>query len=398
MAQKNYVIIFEKFKNSVERIKSNVEYFKDNHQMANATISKLIESLPNPFNTFLGIIWDGIQKDKHSAQEILKILKRIENNNEFVFIHIENKIDGLINNNASHDDIMDVARQIKNSNRKIVSILDSKIDEILQISKETREIGHKTRKDVKKLRSELKWDKDSFKKNFKRQLKIVVKNLKTKNHSDYVFGSVNDLIDDVIKLFKERIEKWDVASVKFATKELFDSLYKFSEAEMSAELYLVFKDLFSYAYSQRKHLIGIMITEIDFIMFESWEDSNNERLEKAAKILLRLGIDFINKDLDITENCAIAIDNISSDMSEPKILAQQILLAACIFERSKNSISNELVENMIYNIKQNCRLNNHRGARDYLKDGIKYAVSEKQVYGINLRSFKQKLLHATINC
>ena len=360
--------------------------------MANMAISKIIKSLPKPFDIFLGVVWDGIQKDDNSLQEILKILERIANNDELAFTRITSGINTLIEKNASYDDMMEVAKQIKNSNIKIVTILDSKLHEISEISKEILAVGHKTRKEVKKLRTELK-SKDDFRRNFTRRLKLVVKNLKTKNQPNYVFDSVNDLIDDVIKLFKERIEKWDVASVKFATKELFDSLYRFSEVEMSAELYVVFQDLFSYAYSQRKRLIGTMIEEFYFIMLESWEDSNNERAEKAMKILLRLGIDFIDKDLDITEDCAKIIDNMAEELFEPKILAKQILLASSIFERSKNSKSRELVKNMIRNIAGNCYLvtDGYR-TRAYLKKAITRAQSEKELYGINFRAFKQKLM------
>jgi len=386
------VSIFKKFKDSVKKINSQTKHFKKNHQMANMAISKIIESLPKPFDTFLGVVWNGIQKDDNSLQEILKILKRITDNDELSFIQITSGINTLIEKNASHDDIMRVAKQIKNSNTKIATILDSKLREISETSKEILDVGHKTRKEVKKLRTELK-SEDNFRKNFERRIKLVIKNLKTKNQPNYAFGSVNDLIDDVIKLFKERIEKWDVTSVKFATKELFDSLYRFSEAEMSAELYVVFKDLFSYAYLQRKRLIGTMIEEFYFIMLESWEDSNNERAEKAMKVLLRLGIDFIDKDLDITEDCARTIDNMAEELFNPKILAKQILLAASIFERSKNSRSQELVKDMIRNIAGNCYLvtDGYR-TRAYLKKAITHAQSEKELYGINFRTFKQKLM------
>jgi len=391
------VSIFKNFKDSIKKINSQTEQFKKNHQMANIAISKIIESLPMPFDTFLGIVWGGIQKDDNSLQEILKILKRIANN-ESSFIQITSRINILIEKNVSYNDIMEIATQIKNSNTKITTILDSKLNEILTISKETLDIGHKTRKEVKKLRSELKSDNDNFRKNFKGRLQLVIKNLKTKNQSNYVFGSVNDLIDDVIKLFKERIEKWDVASVKFATKELFDSLYQFSEVEISSELYVIFKDLFSYAHSQRNRLIGTMIEELSHIMLESWENSNNERAEKAVKILLRLGIDFIDRDLDITEDCATAIDNLAGDMFDPKILAKQMLLASSIFERSKNSKSQELVKGMIHNIKWNCRLvtDGYRTSA-YLKKAITHAQSEKELYRINFRTFKQKLVQTRIS-
>ncbi len=79
-----------------------------------------------------------------------------------------------------------------------------------------------------------------------------------------------DAIDELIMLFKERIEKWDVPSVRFATTEVFERFYEFSSKKQICELYQIFKDLFEYAYSQRKQLIGAMISSFSNILLEAW--------------------------------------------------------------------------------------------------------------------------------
>lgn len=84
----------------------------------------------------------------------------------------------------------------------------------------------------------------NFKAVFSSKLVNLTELLKDKK---YAPQQVNDLVDILIMLFKERIEKWDVPSVKFATQELFTELYKFSGEEGFCELYTIYKDLFSYA-------------------------------------------------------------------------------------------------------------------------------------------------------
>src|SRR5438128_10554008 len=96
-------------------------------------------------------------------------------------------------------------------------------------------------------------------------------------------------------LVKERIDKWDTASVRFATRELFTKLYKFSEAKGLSDLYPLFKDFFVRAYSERKQLLGEMVESFRIIMLESWVLLDDiERGEKEAGVMLRLVIDFLD--------------------------------------------------------------------------------------------------------
>jgi hypothetical protein len=124
----------------------------------------------------------------------------------------------------------------------------------------------------------------NFRENFLRNLDILINDLKT----GYSGEQTNDLIDIVIMMLKERIDKWDVPSIKFATQELFMKLYKFSENERVGleELYNIFRDLFTNAYTHRKYLALTMIEVFNIILLKSWvPEYNVEMGEKAAKVL-----------------------------------------------------------------------------------------------------------------
>jgi hypothetical protein len=229
-----------------------------------------------------------------------------------------------------------------------------------------------------------------FKNIFTAKLRKCVDLLSSRTRSD----QLNDLIDELIMLFKERIEKWDVSSVRFATEELFMKLYKFSEkGERLCELYTIFKDLFSYAYSQRKHLIGSMIETLNLIMLRSWTADDVERGENAAKILLRLGIDFLDTDLGASHDCFTSIDNLAGDMFEPEILSKEILLGASAFRKiAENPELKDFVKKIVNWIRINDQYVWDADIKTYLRDSIKYAKREQKKYDINVKPFEQKYL------
>ncbi len=205
----------------------------------------------------------------------------------------------------------------------------------------------------------------------------------------------NDAIDQLIMFFKERIEGWDVPSVRFATKELFDKLYKYSEKEEGfCELYVILKDLFKYAHSQRKQLIGSMIQSLSHILLEAWVSGYEiEKGEKAAKVLLRLGIDFLEEDLAVSEDCLKAIDNLAGDMFEPEILSKEILLGASAYNKAKNDAKFlDFVDDAVDWIRVNDEYSWDDGTKTYLKDSIKYAELEQGKYEINIEAFKKECL------
>ncbi len=229
-----------------------------------------------------------------------------------------------------------------------------------------------------------------FKEEFSEKLSMVTQMLVEGPHE-----KTNDAIDVVVMMFKERIDKWDVPSVKFATAELFNRLYTFSEKDGMSDLYSIFKDLFARAYSERRHLLGAMLQTFDLIMFESWVPLDDvERGEKAAKIMLKLAVDFLDKDLVVAQDCSIAIDNLAEDMFEPEILSKEILLASHVFEKSlKEPRLQEFVENLSDWIKVNDEYAWDADIKTYLRNSIDYAEWEHKNYAISIDKFKIEVLY-----
>ena len=205
---------------------------------------------------------------------------------------------------------------------------------------------------------------------------------------------VDDFIDELIMLIKERIERWDIPSVRFSTKELFLKFYRYTGKRGLCDLYVIYRDLFKYAYSQRKHILGVMIRVFYFIMFESQvQEYNVEKAEKASDVLLRLGIDFINEDLEVTNSCFTSIDNIAGDMFEPEILSKEIILGAHVHEQKSHD---PVVKDFLNQIAEYIQVNDQYAWEaenfSYLIDSIKYAEFEQAKYSINIKGFKEQCL------
>jgi hypothetical protein len=232
-----------------------------------------------------------------------------------------------------------------------------------------------------------------FKDEFSEKLSMVTQMLAGGPHE-----KTNDAIDVIIMMFKERIDKWDVPSIKFATEELFKRLYKFSEKDGMSDLYLIFKDLFARAYAERRHLLDAMLETFGLIMFESWVPLDDVEIgEKAAKVMLKLAIDFLDKDLEVVRDCSMTIDDLAGDFFEPEILSKEILLAARVFEMSvKDQRLHEFSENLSDWIKVNDQYAWDADIKTYLRDSIDYAQWEHKNYSTNLDQFKTKVLYSEL--
>lgn len=230
---------------------------------------------------------------------------------------------------------------------------------------------------------------DTFKQSFSSKLGNLTGLLESKAASP---TAVSDLIEELIMLCKERIDKWDVSSMKFATRELFTRLYKFSEDGL-CELYMIYKDLFAHAYKQRKTLLDYSIGVLNSIMLEAWSpDHDLEKAEKASKVLLRLAIDFIKVDPSITRSCAIAIDNLAGDMFEPEILSKQIILAAHVCATGTHDEWEALTNELTDWIRTNDQYAWDARIKTYLIDSIGHAQAEGVDYGVDVNSFSEKFL------
>jgi predicted translin family RNA/ssDNA-binding protein len=144
------VAVFDNFKRAVKEIRMKIEKFKNDNPRLNKAISKIIDALPQPFNTFTGIIWDGLDKDDDASQKILDILQKIAKNDAESFGEIKKGIKDLLAQNATKDQILEVAEKIRKSKEEIVQILDTKLDEILKrvkgIDKKLEELLNEVKK------------------------------------------------------------------------------------------------------------------------------------------------------------------------------------------------------------------------------------------------------------
>ena len=96
-------------------------------------------------------------------------------------------------------------------------------------------------------------------------------------------------------------------------------------------------------------------------------------------MMLRLGMDFLARDLSISEDCLAAIDNLAGDMFEPEILSKEILLGSHAFlKASKNPELHDFVEKLVNWV----RINDQYAWDDenctYLIDSIQYAECEQE--------------------
>jgi hypothetical protein len=197
-------------------------------------------------------------------------------------------------------------------------------------------------------------------------------------------------------LIKGCIERWDIPSVRYGTEKLFEKLYNFSEKDGFCELYTLYRDLFEYAYSQRRRILDSMIIVFNSILLRSWVPEHDVvKGEKASKMMLRLGIEFLDRDLTISERCLKAIDNLAGDMFEPEILSKEILFGAITFLKIKET-KNEKLKDFVDEIADWIRINDQyaweAGIQTYLRDSIEFAKYEQDKYKTDIETFKQKYL------
>ena len=127
--------VFESFKERVLEVRKAVEKFKDNHKMASEAISLAIDSMPGPFNKFLSVIWNGLERqqaEENSPAKLLEILEKLENNNEQIFSEIKTSISELIQLGAKTEDIQKLGEQIRISNESVIQNLKQILSEELK--------------------------------------------------------------------------------------------------------------------------------------------------------------------------------------------------------------------------------------------------------------------------
>ena len=223
----------------------------------------------------------------------------------------------------------------------------------------------------------------SFRKRFLLKLTETVNAIKNGGYADHK-------IDDLIGLCKEVIERWDASSLIYVTEELFRAFYSFSDWFVDKTLYPIYRDLFKLAYKERKQLLGRMLQTLEFILLRSWIEYDIEKAEKCSDIVLRLGIDFIEEDIDVSKDCLIVLTNIAGDMSEKEVLSKIILFGAYVY--NKYGASHPFVNEVLDSI---CTCADY--ALDdlyygYLIDSLEYAKQTSKLYNIYVEPFENDML------
>jgi hypothetical protein len=127
--------ILSSFKEGVLKIRKAVEEFKDDHKIASEAITLVIESMPEPFNKFCSVIWNGLEKQEaqaDSSAKLLEILEKIENNTEQSFYEIKMNMSEIIQFGARTQDIQKLGEQIRVSNESVISNLKQAFNEELK--------------------------------------------------------------------------------------------------------------------------------------------------------------------------------------------------------------------------------------------------------------------------
>jgi hypothetical protein len=142
------VAIFESFKQKVLQIREKVEEFKDNHKMASQAVSVVIDSMPEPFNKFFSVIWDGLEKEgEDGTTKLLEILRKLENT-EQSFDEVKESISELIQTGARTEDIHKLGEQIRISNESVINTLKRSSAEILAEIGSVKEDTRLIRRDI----------------------------------------------------------------------------------------------------------------------------------------------------------------------------------------------------------------------------------------------------------
>jgi len=136
-----------------------------------------------------------------------------------------------------------------------------------------------------------------------------------------------------------------------------------------------------------------MIHELGLILFSAWvPDYDVEKGEKGCKILLRLGIDFIETDIDVTESCFNAIDDLAGDMFEPEIFSKEIILAIAVYEKLEKHGNQELINKITNWIRKNDEYSHDSDTITYLLDSMECVKSEVSKYGLEVTNYYKKQL------
>jgi hypothetical protein len=144
------LVSFASFKDKIIKFRKKVEEWKDNHKMASQAVSAVIDSLPQPFDKFFGIVWNGLEKQDRadSAQKLIALIEKFESINEQSFTAIISKLDQLLESQISDEDIRELGDKIQMSKEDILIVISENTEKLVTEIRDTRT---KTVEDIKQL-------------------------------------------------------------------------------------------------------------------------------------------------------------------------------------------------------------------------------------------------------
>jgi hypothetical protein len=197
------------------------------------------------------------------------------------------------------------------------------------------------------------------------------------------------LIDKLVFMIKEKIEIWDTASVKAACTELFLKLFEIAYTNDKMEVYDSFGELFEFAYSQGNKMINAILEAFEQILKKAEKYKYAiEISEKASEILLKLAINFLSRDISISEDLMRVVDYATEDWPISELMSRQILFGAYLY-RKKDASLDKLLK-----LTTNCIKCNYTDSfeKGLLLDSINYAKAEQQKYEFEIASYEQAVL------
>ena len=118
--------------------------------MASEAVSAVIDSLPQPFDKFFAVVWNGLEKQNRddSDQKLIALIEKFEHANEKSFAVLISKLDQLINSAATDEDIRDLGQKIQMSKEDILIVISENTEKLVTEIRDTRT---KTVEDIKLL-------------------------------------------------------------------------------------------------------------------------------------------------------------------------------------------------------------------------------------------------------
>lgn len=207
------------------------------------------------------------------------------------------------------------------------------------------------------------------------------------------FPEIKNLIDDLVAIVKKEIDEYRPENVEYAVKELIRELYP-----THISLYSIIDDIINLGLKTGSRIPSGVIYSIERVMMDNWlYHYDLELAEKCSDTLLRISLNNLNKNIELSISCFYCLDEVAGEMFEEVIFSRVILLAAAL-EKIGDKIVNwkELKKTIRHYIKWDDIYSHDVDRYDYLINSIEYAEKIQNDYKIDIKPFKEKYLFGII--